>query len=633
MTTKTISVKVDAGDSKRTVDILDSAMRNLGKGTKLTADEIAQLTKVARGVKAGLADTANAVNNANKNMAGFGRNAGQVGIQVQQLVGQIQGGQNAFQAFSAQAADIGIVLGAPMLGVLAAFGGALAGTVAPAIFNSVDQMKKFNEQVEQIKARVTLSIDGNLKFSESFLVLAKTSKEATRQLLLLTIEQNKIAQSKAGDALKQQFGDLGGFFSNFGRGANLATDAIRGIAKEAGIAEGDLSKLARTTAELTGVAFGRSNFGPSFRNATQEVIELQSAIAKFQETPNLTTISKVVDELEGIKVNGKFATDSSRELAESVFNLFSEMAQGEQLTNSLNEVLKSGDLSFQKLTGSTGAATTKLNELAEVLQRLAVAEQVSSTIDAQKIKTEQLQAELAIRKQLATGKIDQQTANEEIALQNLLFAYEAKRATVLENEALTKEQKLALIATYDEQEVIAQQVLQQRLTNEAQKGAQDRANVQKWESTQVLSAVGSGLNALANLQSKNFKREKKLRKAAVIVNTASAVMKTWEANGGYPYAIAPAAAMAATGLAQLNAINSASPSGGGGVASPSAPAPAAQPIQPQQQSDTFEILGIEKLREDIAEAGVITADAAIRIIDGITSARRNGADTSGMIGG
>ena len=45
-------------------------------------------------------------------MAGMGRGAGQAGIQIQQFVGQVQGGQSAMLALSQQGADLGIVLGA-----------------------------------------------------------------------------------------------------------------------------------------------------------------------------------------------------------------------------------------------------------------------------------------------------------------------------------------------------------------------------------------------------------------------------------------------------------------------------------------------------------------------------------------
>ena len=67
---------------------------------------------------------------------GLGRNAGQAGIQIQQFVGQVQGGQSVFVALSQQAADLGIVLGAPLVGVIVSLGAVLAGTLLPTLFDT-----------------------------------------------------------------------------------------------------------------------------------------------------------------------------------------------------------------------------------------------------------------------------------------------------------------------------------------------------------------------------------------------------------------------------------------------------------------------------------------------------------------
>lgn len=72
----------------------------------------------------------------------MGRNAGQAGIQVQQLVGQLQGGTSAFVAISQQAADFGIVLGAPMIGVIVSLSAVLAGVLFNALQGSADAADK-----------------------------------------------------------------------------------------------------------------------------------------------------------------------------------------------------------------------------------------------------------------------------------------------------------------------------------------------------------------------------------------------------------------------------------------------------------------------------------------------------------
>jgi hypothetical protein len=92
---------------------------------------------------------ANRVTNSSKQVnaavGGMGRKAGQAGIQIQQLVGQVQGGVSPFVALSQQAADLGFVLGFPLAGAVAGIGAALIGTLIPSLFDSgdaVDELKK-----------------------------------------------------------------------------------------------------------------------------------------------------------------------------------------------------------------------------------------------------------------------------------------------------------------------------------------------------------------------------------------------------------------------------------------------------------------------------------------------------------
>ena len=64
----------------------------------------------------------NAVKQTGVNMGNFSRKAGAAGIQIQQFTGQVTTGTNSLVALSQQAADLGIVLGAPLVGVFASLG-------------------------------------------------------------------------------------------------------------------------------------------------------------------------------------------------------------------------------------------------------------------------------------------------------------------------------------------------------------------------------------------------------------------------------------------------------------------------------------------------------------------------------
>ena len=77
----------------------------------------------------------NSLDEAGKKQAEFGRRAGQASVQVEQLIGQIASGGNPVQAFAFQVADLGIVLGAPLLGAIAGISASLVNLFLPALLN------------------------------------------------------------------------------------------------------------------------------------------------------------------------------------------------------------------------------------------------------------------------------------------------------------------------------------------------------------------------------------------------------------------------------------------------------------------------------------------------------------------
>jgi len=83
--------------------------------------------------------TQKAANDSGAGLGDMGRKAGQASIQVQQLVGQIQGGVSPFVALSQQAADLGFVLGAPLLGAIVGMSAGLAGPFIMSLVNSSNE--------------------------------------------------------------------------------------------------------------------------------------------------------------------------------------------------------------------------------------------------------------------------------------------------------------------------------------------------------------------------------------------------------------------------------------------------------------------------------------------------------------
>ena len=111
------TASIDTKSSKAQLDGLRTSTKKVEAEVKKFD---AQVTKSSQGVKKAMT-----------------ANLGQAGIQVQQFVGQIQGGQSAMVALAQQGADLGIVLGAPLVGVFVSLAAVAAGTLAPAIFKSL----------------------------------------------------------------------------------------------------------------------------------------------------------------------------------------------------------------------------------------------------------------------------------------------------------------------------------------------------------------------------------------------------------------------------------------------------------------------------------------------------------------
>jgi len=161
-----------------------------------------QTTKTAKGVK--------------KGMAGMSRGAGQAGIQMQQFIGQVQGGQSVMLAFSQQAADVGIVLGAPMVGAILGISASLIGMMLPALMNSKTGMELLEKATENVKAAMTLGADGVVEYTAEMKKL-KTVSETLLQLKIgLLIAEQEEALKGANKALKQSLSDAKGWATGYG---------------------------------------------------------------------------------------------------------------------------------------------------------------------------------------------------------------------------------------------------------------------------------------------------------------------------------------------------------------------------------------------------------------------------------
>jgi len=177
MTDKIIRVKIEAGDSAQQINQLDSSMVKLGASADKTTNEVTglntELTKTAAGVKTAISGT-------NDALGSFGRSAGQAGVQIQQFVGQVQGGVSPLVALSQQATDLGYVLGFPLLGAVVGIAAALGGPLVSAFIDSTDKAEEFKNKLKEIK-----DVQDDLKGVNLSIEISKLNTEYDKQTALI----------------------------------------------------------------------------------------------------------------------------------------------------------------------------------------------------------------------------------------------------------------------------------------------------------------------------------------------------------------------------------------------------------------------------------------------------------------
>lgn len=202
-----------------------------------------------------------------KRTAAMGRKVAQTSIQVEQLISSIAAGANPTQAFAFQLADIGIVLGAPLLGAIAGITTSIGGPFIASLLGGEEAADALANTIERLNSVATRS-DGVVHFTDSIRELAEVSEIAARARIdAAIINAQKVAElsSKAITESMQDALDLDGFFADlegavasaraFGdrAGANLVTGVGRGEANAIADKIGESFGFAKDEARAVGV--------------------------------------------------------------------------------------------------------------------------------------------------------------------------------------------------------------------------------------------------------------------------------------------------------------------------------------------------------------------------------------------
>ncbi len=183
-------------------------------------------------------------------------------------------------------------------------------------------------------------------------------------------------------------------------------------------------------------------------------------------------------------------------------------------------------------------------------------------------ETEALQIELALRQQVEQGYLSQRDAD----LSAAYLIDESRRVTAFENElaklSVDDESRTALTEQFNENALLRKQIYEDSLTGIEQEAANKRVSIaeqealdkQKFFDGLLNTSVNLGVALLKNEISSNAKSEKekkRARKKGVLIDTAAGIARAFAENNFYT-ALGISAAIAANGLTQISAINSAS---------------------------------------------------------------------------
>ena len=461
-------------------------------------------------------------NKASKSTTKFGRSAGMAGIQFQQFTGQIQGGVNPMIAFSQQAADLGIVMGAPLLGVVASLGAGLALFLVPELFNAKKATSELTDKLKDLKEEQVLTAE-QTKFLE--ISQAAETKEKKKKITEIDKEIEKL--TKLLELQESQKKSTGGGRSGEGN-RKSANKRIEETTKLLSKNRAELDTLKQETGQLGIVS-------TDVEKARQEGLKKTNDVTvALQQQVALTSVG--INEGE----------DAARRLAIALELGYTKAAMLPQaMKDSLTELeaLEAKQIELNKTERAEAQTTAKLKS--ELLAKEG------------KAKTERTSN---------LDKIRAETATE----QELLAAKYITQLELLEQSLINGE---VLRDEYDSLRVGKAQILADNLLSIDKKKAdaeEKLAEAAKQAKTTALSSTFGALSSLMNTGSRKlFKIGKMAALSGAIVDGIAAVQgafKVGSSAGGPVLGAAYAAATAIKSAVQVQQIASQKFGGAGGGA-------------------------------------------------------------------
>jgi hypothetical protein len=290
-------------------------------------------------------------------------------------------------ALSQQSADLGFVLGAPLLGAVVGIGASLAGMLIPNLFKTTDALENVEKATERVKAAITLSSEGITGYSEQMKVLAGVSQSLARVKLAGLIAEQANAMKVARDAIKETSEDLVGLY---------------------GVTNKSVEKL----------------FGTMSSDGMSTAIELRKSLNDLSSGINTNSIERVTKALSDAEAQGLLTTEAGIKLNNLVTGLIAQYKMGEKAISDLNNKLKESEIKFDDVGKDAEKAANKQKQWADNAERL--------TVKTEELRSKQLELEKAIAIKKAT---------EEGATPETIKSMEASYDKIIANEKEAESEK------------------------------------------------------------------------------------------------------------------------------------------------------------------------------------------------
>lgn len=455
-------------------------------------------------------------NNASKSMGGFGRSAGQAGIQLQQFVGQVQGGQSAMLALSQQGADLGIVMGAPLIGAVVGIGASLVGFLIPHLISASTNTEELVEKIKSLEEATKRTAAQNR-------VLANTNEAETAALSKRNQELFKLIKKE---------------------------EELQDVRKSAGTGNDTGQFAVPRSAEANQLRYAKAIEESRLKlDAYRGELDTnnQSIIALSKNTAELNTQT----------------SETAKALQQQIAITAAELEGGQDAARRLSLALKLGYENAALLPQTLKDSLTELEAMETKAKQNAETEREEAQKTA-KLKSE-LRAQEAKEKTARGSNLEKMQA--EILGEEELLKLKYARQFVLLEESLIKD-GLAEDTYNNLKKAKAEQLNADLVAIEKRKT--DAMNMlAESERQSKISAVSGTMSALASLMNTGSRKLFKIGKAAAmgnaIVDGYSAVSKTM-ASTPYPFNIPLAAAQAIASAAQVQGIAKQKFGGAGGGA-------------------------------------------------------------------